>query len=149
MVDDLRQQDAECTNERCHYEEDNERRLATMTKQMELLEWMVSAKEAKRDTELLKLTKLSDTGRTTFERLMTTYEVESNRWAYKLAPQLTGKAPQAYASLDTDDAKSYNAVKAAILCRYNINDETYRLRFRGLKYKIGQTPTEIRSYLSY
>ena len=153
MAVDRRRQDAERTEERRRYEEDNERRLAAVTKQMELLERMVSAKEAKRDTEPLKLTKLSETDDiesylTTFERLMTAYEVEANRWAYKLAPQLTGKAQQAYASLDTDDAKSYSAVKAAILRRYNINDETYHLRFRGLKYKTGQTPTEITTRLT-
>ena len=35
---------------------------------------------------------------TTFERMMAAYEVPENRWPYKLAPMLTGKARQAYAA---------------------------------------------------
>ena len=51
----------------------------------------------------LKLTKFSEATDdieaylTTFERLATIYEVDITRWAYLLAPQLTGKAQQAYA----------------------------------------------------
>ena len=79
---------------------------------------------------------------------MAAYEVDPSRWAYKLAPQLTGMAQQAYAALDPDEAQSYPAVKVAILRRYNINDETYRQRFRGLKPKAGQTPTQITTILT-
>lgn len=85
---------------------------------------------------------------TTFERMMKAYEVDPARWAYKLAPQLTGKAQQAYAALDQDEAQSYATVKAAILRRYNINSETYRQRFHSLKCKSGQTPLEIATRLT-
>ena len=37
------------------------------------------------------------------------------KWAYNLAPQLTGSAQQAYADLDPARAQSYDAVKAAVL----------------------------------
>ena len=101
----------------------------------------------------MKLTRLTETDDkesylTTFERMMTAYEVDKARWAFKLAPQLTGRAQQAYAALDPSDAECYATVKAAILRRYNINDETYRQRFRSYKYKVGQTPTEITSRLT-
>ena len=62
-------------------------------------------------------------------------------------PQLTGRAQQAYATLDPSDAQSYNGVKAAILRRY-INEETYKKRFRALKFKHGQSPTELVTRLS-
>ena len=39
---------------------------------------------------------------TTFERLMGAFSVAKERWVFKLAPQLTGKAQQAYAALDLD-----------------------------------------------
>ena len=42
-------------------------------------------------------------------------EVNRERWPFQLAPQLTGKAQQAYAALNPDDAKIYDTVKAAIL----------------------------------
>lgn len=70
---------------------------------------------------------------TTFERLMEAYGVEEDRWAFKLAPQLTGKAQQAYAALPTEEAKRYQDLKQAILHRYDINAETYRQRFRKTK----------------
>ena len=79
---------------------------------------------------------------------MTAYEVDKARWAFKLAPQLTGRAQQAYAALDPSNAECYATVKAAILRRNNINDETYRQRFRSYKYKVGQTPTEIATRLT-
>jgi hypothetical protein len=45
-----------------------------------------------------KLTKSDDIEAylTTFERLMKAYEVQEGRWSYKLAPQLVGKAQQAW-----------------------------------------------------
>ena len=68
---------------------------------------------------------------TTFERLMTAYAVAKTKWIFKLAPQLTGKAQQAYALLPTDQALDYDVVKAAILRRYDITEETYCQRFRA------------------
>lgn len=58
-----------------------------------------------------------------------------DRWSFKLAPQLSGKAQQAYAALNSTDAANYDVLKAAILCRYNINEETYRQRFRAATKK--------------
>ena len=62
---------------------------------------------------------------TTFERIMAANEVSRERWSFQLAPQLTGKAQQAYAAFPPEDAKSYDAVKEAILRRYDITEETY------------------------
>ena len=137
--------------ERRHYEEENEKRINAMTKHMQLLEKMMterSESDEKKDNDHVKLTRLSDSDDiesylTTFERMMAAYNIDNSKWAYKLAPQLTGKAQQAYAALDPTEAQSYVSVKAAILRRYNINEETYRKRFRTLKLKQGQTPTEI------
>lgn len=64
---------------------------------------------------------------TTFERLMTAYGVNKSRWIFKLAPQLTGKAQQAYAAVRVTDASDYDA---AILRLYDITEEMYRQRFR-------------------
>ena len=63
---------------------------------------------------------------------MQAYEVPQERWAFKLVPQLVGKAQQAYAALSPDDVKDYAILKKAILLRYDINEleESYRQRFR-------------------
>ena len=105
-----------------------------MNKQMEMLQDLVRGhieKEARKDADGIKLTRLTETDDiesylTTFERLMKAYEIKESRWAFKLAPQLTGRAQQAYAALEPADAECYATVKAAILRRYNINEETYR-----------------------
>ena len=55
---------------------------------------------------------------TTFERLMSIYHIEEGRWVAKLAPQLSGRAQQAYAAMSSDDALVYTEVKKAILQRY-------------------------------
>ena len=74
-------------------------------------------------------------------------EVSRDRWPFQLAPQLTGKAQQAYAALPPDDAKDYDVVKTAILRRYNINKETYRQRFRAVKPKEEESPQELMTRL--
>ena len=48
----------------------------------------------------------------------------------QLAGLLTGKAMAAYAALPTEDSMEYRKVKIAILRRYQVNEETHRLRFR-------------------
>ena len=71
---------------------------------------------------------------------MGAYEIAKERWPFSLAPQLTGKAQQAYAVLSPDDAEDYERVKSAILRCYNINEETYRQRFRCSKPKEEEAP---------
>lgn len=83
----------------------------------------------------LKLSKLNDRDDieaylTTFERVMRIYEVSEDRWAVRLAPQLTGKAQSAYAAMGAEDALDYWALKEAILKRYDISEDTYKHRFR-------------------
>ena len=61
----------------------------------------------------------------TFERIMSAHEIQKDQWSYHLAPQLTGKAQLAFAALSSTEAKDYDAIKAAILARYDVNEETY------------------------
>ena len=65
-----------------------------------------------------------------------------------MAPQLTGKAQQAYAAVTSNSAKKYEDVKTAILRRYNINEETYRTRFRATKRKDGECFVELAIWMS-
>ncbi len=74
---------------------------------------------------------------------MQAYEFSEERWALKLAPQLTGKAQQAYAAMESSQAASYVELKAAILRRYKINEETYRQRFRTARRKDGEMQAEL------
>ena len=65
---------------------------------------------------------------TTFEHVMTAYEVPRERWSFTLAPQFIGKAQQVYPAMDYSHLDDYVKVKATILRRYAITEETYRQR---------------------
>ena len=104
------------------------------------------------ESDKLKLSKLAEADDveaylTMFERMMVVYEVDRTRWAFKLAPQLTGKAQQAYAALSADEAGDYDRLKMAILKRYNINEETYRQRFRSATRKGDESYRELKARL--
>ena len=71
--------------------------------------------------EHIKLTRLTEADDveaylTTFERLMQLGRIAEESWTLWLAPQLTGKAQQAYAALSATDATDYRKVKEAIPC---------------------------------
>ena len=84
---------------------------------------------------------------TTFERLMTVYGIDEERWAIKLASQLSGRAQQAYAALSADVAGDYKRVKKAILRRCDISEETYRQRFRATRRKENEAYSELATRL--
>ena len=80
---------------------------------------------------------------TTFERMMEGYSIDKGKWSYKLAPNLTGRAQQAFAALPSTDVGNYDKLKEAILARYNANQETYRQRFRSSKRKLEESHEEL------
>ena len=102
-----------------------------------------------RDVKIVKLTEQDDIEAylTTFERIMVAYEVPKERWTFKLAPQLVGKAQQAYAAMNPDEAQDYDQLKEAILLRYNINEESYRQKFWSTIKVQGEGNRELASRL--
>ena len=50
---------------------------------------------------------------TTLKRLMSAYSIPKDRWIFKLAPQLSGRAQQAYVALTTEEVMSYDAGKSS------------------------------------
>ena len=78
-----------------------------------------------------------------FERVANAYKWANDVWVLKLAPLLTGKAQAAYANMDSVKSQDFLEVKQAILKRYNINEETYRQRFRNIKKKPEESYAEI------
>jgi len=62
------------------------------------------------------------------ERVMRSHGVQPEQWAAVIAPYLTGKAQQVYCVLGDEKCDDYQAVKQAILRRYNVTHETYRRR---------------------
>ena len=116
LLADREQREEERREERRRHDEEMARREHEMRQQMELLRGLVEGVNRQGEAALIKLeqdpgvrvTKLTEDDDieaylTTFERLMAAYEVKRERWAFKLAPQLVGKAQQAYAAMSADD----------------------------------------------
>ena len=74
---------------------------------------------------------------------MQAYEVENTRWAFLLAPQLTGRGPASLCCNAYSLTGEYQELKAAILRRYDINEETYRQRFWGVARKENKSHQEL------
>ncbi|KAL5497079.1 hypothetical protein EMCRGX_G013478 [Ephydatia muelleri] len=106
-------------------------------------------KPLERDAQLVRLTEKDDIEMylTTFERVMEAYEIDKNRWTFKLAPYLSGRAQEVYGSLAAETVADYEQVKEAILVRYGVREETYRLRFRSMKKKTEETYRELANRL--
>ncbi len=66
----------------------------------------------------------------TFEWVATQHKWPKEMWAVQLAGLLTGKGMAGYAALPARDSQDYELVKKAILHRYDVNQETHRVRFR-------------------
>ena len=155
-----RVREAELREERQRREEELAKREEESRKQILLLQALAEGvkkqgeaaarkAESDKDVRVAKLTENDDIEAylTTFERLMGAYEVKKDKWAFKLAPQLVGKAQQAYAGLSVDDASDYDQLKSAILRRYDITEESYRQRFRAAKPGPGESNRELAARL--
>ena len=151
-----RTREAEIREERRRRDEELAKREEETRTQMGLLQSLIEGvkrqseaavrkAENDKDVKVTKLTENDDIEAylTTFERLMLAYEVKKEKWAYKLAPQLVGKAQQAYAGLTVADAGDYEKLKSAILRRYDITDDSYRQRFRAARLRPGESNREL------
>ena len=79
----------------------------------------------------------------TFERIMVAHKIDKTRWPHHLGPQLTGRAQLAFAALPTANSDDYEAIKTAVLTRYDINEEAIRRRFRTTSRMEGETNREL------
>lgn len=79
----------------------------------------------------------------TFERIALACQWPQEEWALHLAPLLTGKARSAYVAMDIDDTMDYEKVKCAVLQKFEICAETYRVRFRSSVPGEDETPKEL------
>lgn len=141
--EEKRRRELEFEEERRRQQEEAARRDEQTFQQMRVLQALVEGvqlqgeamkkrAESEKEVKVAKLSEQDDivSYLTTFERLMTVFEVKRERWAFKLAPNLSGKAQKAYAALSVAEAGDYDRLREAILRRYDINEESYRQRFR-------------------
>lgn len=99
--------------------------------------------------QLTKLTEEDDveTYLEVFERTAEMAQWPKAQWSYAIGPYLTGGALAAMRALTREQAADYDALKAAILDRYEITEETWRQKFRSRKWKPGERPRLLASEL--
>jgi hypothetical protein len=74
-----------------------------------------------------------------FERIAQILKWEKSEWAIRLACQLKGKAAEVFTQLPFENAQNYDILKAALLARYKLHAETYRVQFRTEEKKTDET----------
>ncbi|XP_077870193.1 uncharacterized protein LOC144363232 [Saccoglossus kowalevskii] len=74
-----------------------------------------------------------------FERFAASNEWDKSKWATSLSALLTGKALDVYSRLSDMAASDYGLVKEALLKRYELTEEGYRLRFMNFKPENGES----------
>ncbi|XP_068128981.1 uncharacterized protein [Hyperolius riggenbachi] len=68
-----------------------------------------------------------------FERTCRQYGVPREQWARYLTPGLRGKDLEAFVSLPQEEEADFEAIKKAIITRYQLTPEVYRKRFRTVQ----------------
>ena len=83
--------------------------------------------------KLMKLTDSDDIDSflSMFESTATASGWPREQWATQLYPVLSGPALETMSGLSVDTFADYDAVKTAILEKYSVTNETYRIRFRS------------------
>uniref|UniRef100_A0A3B3D8P6 Gypsy retrotransposon integrase-like protein 1 n=1 Tax=Oryzias melastigma TaxID=30732 RepID=A0A3B3D8P6_ORYME len=77
-----------------------------------------------------------------FERIARTWGWHLDEWAPRVVTLLAGKALEAYAGMDEDQSDCYDAIKAAVLMKFDVTEESYRQRFRSIAVPAGETVRE-------
>ena len=61
-----------------------------------------------------------------------------DEWGMALSALLKGKSMEVYSRLPADKAKDFNEIKAALLNRFRLTEEGFRLKFRTSKRETGE-----------
>ena len=86
-----------------------------------------------------------------FERFAIGQSWSRDSWSSNLSALLTGKALEVYSRLSDEDAEDYEKLKLALLKRYQLNDEGFRVKFRSSTISPGESSSQfierLRNYL--
>ena len=74
-----------------------------------------------------------------FERFAEIAKWPKEEWATNLSTLLQGKAVDVYSRLSAEDAVKYDALKEALLTRYQLTEEGFRIKFRNARQEVGET----------
>ena len=82
-----------------------------------------------------------------FERYATEQGWRQQNWALNLSALLSGKALEVYSTLPITEAQDYAKLKLALLRKYNLTEDGYRMKFKTSKPKQDETAAQYASRL--
>ena len=83
-----------------------------------------------------------------FERFAVGQKWSEDTWAVNLSAFLRGKALDVYSRLSTPDSLNYDKFKNALLKRYRLTEEGYRVKFRICRPEKFETPSQFAARMS-
>ena len=87
-----------------------------------------------------------------FERFAETSKWRKDAWATSLSALLTGKALDVYSRSSKEVAEDYDRLKEALLKRYELTEDGYRVKFSNSKPEAGESPeqfgTRLQTYIT-
>lgn len=83
-----------------------------------------------------------------FERFATIAKWPKSEWALALSSLLTGKALEVYSRLPVEKASDYQDLKSALLHRYELTEEGFRVKFRNSQRDTGETFSQFAARLT-
>ncbi|XP_069507570.1 uncharacterized protein [Ambystoma mexicanum] len=78
-----------------------------------------------------------------FERIARAAQWPQKRWAFFLAPLLTGVMQGAYQAANPTGDTPYAELKKTILERLGMDEESYRIKYRETRLKPGESPRQL------
>lgn len=77
-----------------------------------------------------------------FERFASCAKWDKSSWAMNFSALLTGKALEVYSRLPVAEALKYESLKRALLKRFQLTEEGFRLKFRSSRSENGENPLQ-------
>ena len=82
-----------------------------------------------------------------FERFAKSQGWDESDWAINLSALLTGKALEVYTRMPAENANNFNELKDALLKRFQLTEEGFRLKFRESRAQKDESPQQYVSRL--
>ncbi|XP_055886011.1 uncharacterized protein LOC129926391 [Biomphalaria glabrata] len=76
---------------------------------------------------------------TRFEEVARYYSLPKDRWCFRLAQCLRGKAYEAYTKLPSYQREDFEALKEALLVQFELTSDSYHKKFRGSRLERKET----------
>ena len=69
--------------------------------------------------------------------------LEESRWATKLAQALRSTAYEVFSRLTREEQQNYTTLKTALLSRFEVDAESYKLRFKAARKEPGESYAQL------